>query len=165
MGLRNSETALYYLWLCMWFFPKVNTKTFLLDIAQCLVQVNATHIYKDVLNFSTIELFVFHFHLTWTSVCIYLFNSTWNHAINTASKLNLCRLYKKIYTIQIEFGLTDGWTCSCFYPQRWVIFDVSCLGWVGFIVLVLPVCRSGSVSGHWDEIYGFVEQLTNRFVR
>ncbi|KAM9841003.1 anthrax toxin receptor 2-like [Aulostomus maculatus] len=24
--------------------------------------------------------------------------------------------------------------------------------------------RSGSVSGHWDEIYGFVEQLTNRFV-
>ncbi|XP_044030052.1 ANTXR cell adhesion molecule 2b isoform X2 [Siniperca chuatsi] len=25
--------------------------------------------------------------------------------------------------------------------------------------------RSGSVSGHWDEIYGFVEQLTNRFVR
>uniref|UniRef100_A0A665TSQ5 Anthrax toxin receptor 2-like n=1 Tax=Echeneis naucrates TaxID=173247 RepID=A0A665TSQ5_ECHNA len=26
-------------------------------------------------------------------------------------------------------------------------------------------CRSGSVSGHWDEIYGFAEQLTNRFVR
>uniref|UniRef100_A0A665TL78 Anthrax toxin receptor 2-like n=1 Tax=Echeneis naucrates TaxID=173247 RepID=A0A665TL78_ECHNA len=25
-------------------------------------------------------------------------------------------------------------------------------------------CRSGSVSGHWDEIYGFAEQLTNRFV-
>ncbi|KAG7216596.1 hypothetical protein INR49_023305 [Caranx melampygus] len=24
--------------------------------------------------------------------------------------------------------------------------------------------RSGSVSGHWDEIYGFAEQLTNRFV-
>ncbi|XP_034402914.1 anthrax toxin receptor 2-like [Cyclopterus lumpus] len=24
--------------------------------------------------------------------------------------------------------------------------------------------RSGSVFGHWDEIYGFVEQLTNRFV-
>uniref|UniRef100_A0A3Q3XAN0 Anthrax toxin receptor n=1 Tax=Mola mola TaxID=94237 RepID=A0A3Q3XAN0_MOLML len=24
--------------------------------------------------------------------------------------------------------------------------------------------KSGSVSGHWDEIYGFVEQLTNRFV-
>ncbi|XP_073334236.1 anthrax toxin receptor 1-like isoform X1 [Pagrus major] len=24
--------------------------------------------------------------------------------------------------------------------------------------------RSGSVWGHWDEIYGFVEQLTNRFV-
>ncbi|XP_070706669.1 anthrax toxin receptor 2-like [Pempheris klunzingeri] len=24
--------------------------------------------------------------------------------------------------------------------------------------------RSGSVSGHWDEIYGFVEQLTHRFV-
>lgn len=24
--------------------------------------------------------------------------------------------------------------------------------------------RSGSVSGHWDEIYGFVEQLTSRFV-
>nr|XP_057918167.1 anthrax toxin receptor 2-like isoform X3 [Doryrhamphus excisus] len=24
--------------------------------------------------------------------------------------------------------------------------------------------RSGSVSGHWHEIYGFVEQLTNRFV-
>ncbi|XP_074547236.1 anthrax toxin receptor 2-like [Halichoeres trimaculatus] len=24
--------------------------------------------------------------------------------------------------------------------------------------------RSGSVSGHWDEIYGFVEQLTYRFV-
>ncbi|TNN86312.1 Anthrax toxin receptor 1 [Liparis tanakae] len=25
--------------------------------------------------------------------------------------------------------------------------------------------RSGSVFGHWHEIYGFVEQLTNRFVR
>uniref|UniRef100_A0A7N8YDI2 Anthrax toxin receptor 2-like n=1 Tax=Mastacembelus armatus TaxID=205130 RepID=A0A7N8YDI2_9TELE len=25
-------------------------------------------------------------------------------------------------------------------------------------------CRSGSVSGHWHEIYGFVEQLTSRFV-
>uniref|UniRef100_A0A671WJF1 ANTXR cell adhesion molecule 2b n=1 Tax=Sparus aurata TaxID=8175 RepID=A0A671WJF1_SPAAU len=25
-------------------------------------------------------------------------------------------------------------------------------------------CRSGSVFGHWDEIYGFVEQLTNRFI-
>ncbi|GLD55150.1 anthrax toxin receptor 2-like isoform X2 [Lates japonicus] len=25
--------------------------------------------------------------------------------------------------------------------------------------------KSGSLSGHWDEIYGFVEQLTNRFVR
>ncbi|KAM8873470.1 ANTXR cell adhesion molecule 2b [Synchiropus picturatus] len=24
--------------------------------------------------------------------------------------------------------------------------------------------RSGSVSGHWEEIYGFVEQLTSRFV-
>uniref|UniRef100_A0A4W6BIV1 Anthrax toxin receptor n=1 Tax=Lates calcarifer TaxID=8187 RepID=A0A4W6BIV1_LATCA len=24
--------------------------------------------------------------------------------------------------------------------------------------------KSGSVSGHWDEIYGFVEQLTSRFV-
>ncbi|XP_062269523.1 anthrax toxin receptor 2-like [Platichthys flesus] len=24
--------------------------------------------------------------------------------------------------------------------------------------------RSGSVHGHWDEIYGFAEQLTNRFV-
>lgn len=25
--------------------------------------------------------------------------------------------------------------------------------------------RSGSVSKHWNEIYGFVEQLTSRFVR
>ncbi|XP_042252151.1 ANTXR cell adhesion molecule 2b isoform X2 [Thunnus maccoyii] len=28
----------------------------------------------------------------------------------------------------------------------------------------LLTSMSGSVSGHWDEIYGFVEQLTNRFV-
>ncbi|KAG8010820.1 Anthrax toxin receptor 1 [Nibea albiflora] len=26
-------------------------------------------------------------------------------------------------------------------------------------------CMSGSVWGHWDDIYGFVEKLTNRFVR
>lgn len=39
--------------------------------------------------------------------------------------------------------------------------DASCDGAFD-IYFVLD--RSGSVSGHWDEIYGFVEQLTNRFV-
>ncbi|KAK2888451.1 anthrax toxin receptor 2-like [Channa argus] len=39
--------------------------------------------------------------------------------------------------------------------------DVSCDGAFD-IYFVLD--RSGSVFGHWDEIYGFVEQLTNRFV-
>uniref|UniRef100_A0A3B5A1F4 Anthrax toxin receptor n=1 Tax=Stegastes partitus TaxID=144197 RepID=A0A3B5A1F4_9TELE len=29
---------------------------------------------------------------------------------------------------------------------------------------VAGLCRSGSVWGHWDEIFGFVEQLTSRFV-
>ncbi|KAM6987145.1 ANTXR cell adhesion molecule 2b [Aplochiton taeniatus] len=39
--------------------------------------------------------------------------------------------------------------------------DASCNG-VFDIYFVLD--RSGSVSDHWGEIYGFVEQLTNRFV-
>ncbi|XP_070844779.1 anthrax toxin receptor 2-like [Chaetodon trifascialis] len=39
--------------------------------------------------------------------------------------------------------------------------DASCDGAFD-IYFVLD--RSGSVSGHWDEIYGFVEQLTSRFV-
>ncbi|XP_037340097.2 anthrax toxin receptor 2-like isoform X1 [Pungitius pungitius] len=39
--------------------------------------------------------------------------------------------------------------------------DASCDGAFD-IYFVLD--RSGSVSGHWDEIFGFVEQLTNRFV-
>ncbi|CAJ1071232.1 ANTXR cell adhesion molecule 2b [Xyrichtys novacula] len=39
--------------------------------------------------------------------------------------------------------------------------DVSCDGAFD-IYFVLD--KSGSVSGHWDEIYGFVEQLTHRFV-
>ncbi|XP_029299972.1 ANTXR cell adhesion molecule 2b isoform X2 [Cottoperca gobio] len=39
--------------------------------------------------------------------------------------------------------------------------DTSCDGAFD-IYFVLD--RSGSVFGHWDEIYGFVEQLTNRFV-
>ncbi|XP_059214428.1 ANTXR cell adhesion molecule 2b [Centropristis striata] len=39
--------------------------------------------------------------------------------------------------------------------------DASCDGAFD-IYFVLD--RSGSVFGHWDEIYGFVEQLTNRFV-
>lgn len=39
--------------------------------------------------------------------------------------------------------------------------DASCDGAFD-IYFVLD--KSGSVSGHWDEIYGFVEQLTNRFV-
>uniref|UniRef100_UPI0035B1AB22 anthrax toxin receptor 2-like n=1 Tax=Antennarius striatus TaxID=241820 RepID=UPI0035B1AB22 len=39
--------------------------------------------------------------------------------------------------------------------------DASCDGAFD-IYFVLD--RSGSVSGHWHEIYGFVEQLTNRFV-
>ncbi|XP_040012543.1 anthrax toxin receptor 2-like isoform X2 [Xiphias gladius] len=40
--------------------------------------------------------------------------------------------------------------------------DASCDGAFD-IYFVLD--RSGSVSGHWHEIYGFAEQLTNRFVR
>ncbi|XP_054467984.1 anthrax toxin receptor 2-like [Anoplopoma fimbria] len=39
--------------------------------------------------------------------------------------------------------------------------DASCDGAFD-IYFVLD--RSGSVFGHWDDIYGFVEQLTNRFV-
>ncbi|XP_045921945.1 ANTXR cell adhesion molecule 2b isoform X1 [Micropterus dolomieu] len=39
--------------------------------------------------------------------------------------------------------------------------DASCDGAFD-IYFVLD--RSGSVMGHWDEIFGFVEQLTNRFV-
>ncbi|KAM3600338.1 uncharacterized protein V6R79_021699 [Siganus canaliculatus] len=39
--------------------------------------------------------------------------------------------------------------------------DASCDGAFD-IYFVLD--RSGSVSGHWEEIYGFVEQLTSRFV-
>ncbi|XP_076020295.1 anthrax toxin receptor 2-like [Genypterus blacodes] len=39
--------------------------------------------------------------------------------------------------------------------------DASCDGAFD-IYFVLD--RSGSVADHWDEIYGFVEQLTNRFV-
>lgn len=61
------------------------------------------------------------------------------------------------------------WICCTFLLFRSVCVnsspqdaeDASCDGAFD-IYFVLD--RSGSVSGHWDEIYGFVEQLTNRFV-
>ncbi|KAF7655509.1 hypothetical protein LDENG_00054960 [Lucifuga dentata] len=51
-------------------------------------------------------------------------------------------------SVFVNWSLCDGEDASCDGA-----FDV-------YFVLD----RSGSVSGHWDEIYGFVEQLTNRFV-
>uniref|UniRef100_A0A7N6ANJ9 Anthrax toxin receptor n=1 Tax=Anabas testudineus TaxID=64144 RepID=A0A7N6ANJ9_ANATE len=52
--------------------------------------------------------------------------------------------------------------CVCVHSSLHDGDDASCDGAFD-IYFVLD--RSGSVSGHWDEIYGFVEQLTSRFVR
>ncbi|XP_076614195.1 anthrax toxin receptor 1-like [Chaetodon auriga] len=51
--------------------------------------------------------------------------------------------------------------CVCVHSSLHDGDDASCDGAFD-IYFVLD--RSGSVSGHWDEIYGFVEQLTSRFV-
>ncbi|KAM9820658.1 ANTXR cell adhesion molecule 2b [Neosynchiropus ocellatus] len=59
------------------------------------------------------------------------------------------------------------WICCCFLLSAAPLVAVhaeeqaSCDGAFD-VYFVLD--RSGSVSGHWEEIYGFVEQLTNRFV-
>lgn len=51
-------------------------------------------------------------------------------------------------------------TISCTKYKLCLLYKLYLFGFVA-----VCVCRSGSVWGHWHEIYGFVEQLTYRFVR
>ncbi|CAB1460351.1 unnamed protein product [Pleuronectes platessa] len=71
----------------------------------------------------------------------------------------LQRPCRKSSSIVITDVLTECWT-SELLPAAGED-DASCDGAFD-IYFVLD--RSGSVHGHWDEIYGFAEQLTNRFV-
>uniref|UniRef100_A0AAQ4PF30 VWFA domain-containing protein n=1 Tax=Gasterosteus aculeatus aculeatus TaxID=481459 RepID=A0AAQ4PF30_GASAC len=54
----------------------------------------------------------------------------------------------KLILANLQASLSDGEDASC----------------DGAFDIYFVLDRSGSVFGHWDEIYGFVEQLTSRFV-
>ncbi|XP_034458332.1 anthrax toxin receptor 2-like isoform X1 [Hippoglossus hippoglossus] len=61
------------------------------------------------------------------------------------------------------------WTCCRILLCVCVLVDWSLQGeddasCDGAFDIYFVLDRSGSVHGHWDEIYGFAEQLTNRFV-
>uniref|UniRef100_A0A3Q3LH89 Anthrax toxin receptor 2-like n=1 Tax=Mastacembelus armatus TaxID=205130 RepID=A0A3Q3LH89_9TELE len=58
-----------------------------------------------------------------------------------------CKLLLFLW-VHVNSSLSDGDDASC----------------DGAFDIYFVLDRSGSVSGHWHEIYGFVEQLTSRFV-
>lgn len=60
----------------------------------------------------------------------------------------ICRQILLLITLWVNPSVHDGDKASC----------------DGAFDIYFVLDRSGSVAGNWDEIYGFVEQLTNRFV-
>lgn len=90
---------------------------------------------------------------------------------NAASKLYLCSSYRK-YKLYRGVLIDELTLYSCLFLFPGLVLNLVLghlifqrLGVCDLSLWHCLFCRSGSVSGHWDEIYGFVEQLTNRFVR